>query len=97
MPKSGRKARLTRLLAPLSPSHLEIADFSEAHKDHQRFAADETHLAITIVAACFEGKSPIERQRMVYRCLKQEWQDGLHALNIKALSAVEFNRGRGAS
>ena len=91
MSLSRRKARLARLLAPLSPSHLEIADFSRAHQGHQPFTQGETHLAITIIAECFAGKTPIERERMVYQCLREEWQTGLHALTIKAMSKQEFD------
>jgi len=92
MSGSKRKVYFERLLAPLEPVHLEIRDFSKAHAGHLEKQAGETHIAIVIVADCFNGKTRLERERIVHACLRSAWQEGLHALTIKAFSKQEFAR-----
>ena len=88
---STRKAHLEEQLARLAPSRLEIEDFSAAHEGHAGApqGAQETHLGILIVSEAFKGKTRVERQRMVYQCLEEQFDEGLHALNIKALTQDE--------
>jgi BolA family transcriptional regulator, general stress-responsive regulator len=50
-----------------------------------------THFAILIVADQFEGKSLIERHRMVHDVLKKQIKDGIHALTIKAYTTQEYS------
>ncbi len=88
---STRKARLEEQLAHLAPSRLEITDFSAAHEGHAGAPENEqeTHLSILIVSEKFGGKTRLERQRMVHQCLAEQFSEGLHALNIKALTKAE--------
>lgn len=50
-----------------------------------------THFAVLIVADQFEGKSLIERHRMVHDVLKAQLKDGIHALAIKAYTSQEYS------
>ena len=78
-----------------SVHHLEITDDSAKHADHYQGGEKEgTHFSILIVAREFEGKKSIERHRMVNSVLKNEFQRGLHALTIKALSSDEMKQSQ---
>ena len=39
------------------------------------------HVSIKVVSKAFEGKSSVNRQRMVYKCIWMELQDQVHAVN----------------
>ena len=39
------------------------------------------HVSIKVVSQAFEGKSSVNRQRMVYKCIWLELQDQVHAVN----------------
>lgn len=51
--------------------------------------AGETHFRIEIVSAAFEGKSRVERQRMVYAILDAELKERVHALQLRTLTPAE--------
>lgn len=83
------RAKLTEALKPAS---LELVDESAHHAGHagmQGLAAQETHFRLTVVAEAFRGLPRVQRQRLVYRLLAQEFADGLHALAISARSPEE--------
>ncbi|MSO71938.1 MAG: BolA family transcriptional regulator [Alphaproteobacteria bacterium] len=74
------RAKLSQALAP---EQLEIADDSHRHAGHAGARpGGETHFKVTIVAAAFTGKSRLERQRLVYGLLADEFEAGLHALQM---------------
>lgn len=49
---------------------------------------------ITVVADAFKGKSPVERHRMVYSLLNDEFEQGLHAINIVTKTPEEFSKSQ---
>ena len=51
---------------------------------------DNTHFEALVVAAEFEGKRPIARHQLVYRCLGKLVGNEIHALSIKALTPDEW-------
>ena len=51
---------------------------------------DNTHFEALVVAAEFEGKRPIARHQLVYRCLGALVGNEIHALSIKALTPDEW-------
>ena len=51
---------------------------------------DNTHFEAVVVAAEFEGKRPIARHQLVYRCLGKLVGNEIHALSIKALTPDEW-------
>lgn len=83
-PVSTRKSRIeAALLAELSPAYLNVTDDSERHRGHGGWReGGETHYAVEVVSAAFEGKSRVARQRLVMDALRAEFDDGLHALSI---------------
>ena len=71
------------LTAALAPESLVIVDESHRHADHAGARpGGETHFRVEIVAAAFEGKSRLERQRLVYAALASEMANQIHALSL---------------
>lgn len=69
------------------PVQLDIADDSRHHAGHQHSGGG--HFSVNICSGHFEGRSTIERHRMVYGALSGMMPDEIHALSIKALSPNE--------
>jgi acid stress-induced BolA-like protein IbaG/YrbA len=58
---------------------------------------DNTHFEALVVAAEFEGKRPLARHQLVYKCLGSLVGNEIHALSIMALTPDEWrDKGRGA-
>jgi BolA family transcriptional regulator, general stress-responsive regulator len=72
-----------KLAAALHPEQLEVVDESHRHAGHAGARpGGETHFRVEVVAAAFEGKSRLERQRLVYALLKEEMSQQIHALTL---------------
>jgi BolA protein len=79
-----------RLNERLAPTHLQVEDESHQHIGHAGWrAGGETHFRLDIVSAAFEGKSRVERHRLVNETLKGAFDRGLHALAIQAKAPGE--------
>ncbi len=68
-------------------SHLEITDESHMHAGRQ---GQESHFKILLVASEFEGQTRVMRQRRLNQLLKDEFEQGLHALTMRLLTPEEF-------
>lgn len=80
----------TKLENALSPESLSVIDESHLHAGHAGARPQgESHFRLEIVSRSFDGKSRIERQRMIYALLDEEFASGLHALSIKARAPEE--------
>jgi len=56
---------------------------------------DGSHFQATVVAAAFAGKSPVQKQQMVYATLGDNITKGhIHALGIKAYTPEEWERAK---
>lgn len=87
---SARFERIRKILTEsLAPVELEILNESHMHSVPPN---SETHFKLLIVSDSFEGKSRIDRQRMVNDLLKDELQNGLHALTQKTLTTQEWEK-----
>jgi len=81
------RLKLTERFAPV---RLEIADESHRHAGHAGARAEgETHFAVTIVSAEFEGQGRVARQRLVYQTLADELATRVHALALTTLAPGE--------
>lgn len=82
-----------KLTAALAPVSLKVIDESHHHAGHghpgDRRHGKESHFRVEVVSAAFEGKSRIERHRMVNALLAQELAEGLHALAVTARAPGE--------
>ena len=81
---------LRRLNSALSPTKVELIDDSEQHRGHGGYnPAGESHFTLKIESAAFEGKSRVERQRMIYGALGELMDSRVHALSIRATAPGE--------
>lgn len=72
-----------KLTESLAPSSLTVEDESHKHAGHAGARPEgETHFHVTIVSAAFDGKSRVDRQRMVYAVLADEMAGPVHALGL---------------
>ena len=79
-----------KLREAFAPESLEVADESHLHEGHSGHRpGGETHFRIYIVSPAFEGKSRIERHRMINTALAAELAGSVHALAIKAQAPGE--------
>jgi BolA protein len=79
-----------KLREAFSPEGLDVTDESHLHEGHAGHKpGGETHFRLYIVSAAFEGKSRIERHRMINSTLAAELAGGVHALAIKAQAPGE--------
>ncbi len=84
MSEASRVDRLRAALeAALSPTLLEIRDDSARHAGHAG-AREGGHFHVTIVAPAFDGRSAVERHRMVYAAAAELMGRDIHALSIDA-------------
>lgn len=74
----------------LGRANIAIADESHLHVGHAGARPEgETHYRVDLVSEAFEGQSKVQRQRMVYRLLGDEFATGLHALSLSTLTPAE--------
>jgi BolA family transcriptional regulator, general stress-responsive regulator len=72
------------------PESLEVSDESHLHEGHAGHRpGGETHFRVYIVSSAFQGKSRIERHRMINATLARELADTVHALAIHAQAPGE--------
>lgn len=81
---------MRRRLEALQPTSVELVDDSEKHRGHGGYnPAGESHFSLTIESRMFEGKSRLERQRMVHAALGEMVGERVHALSIRARTPGE--------
>ena len=79
-----------KLREAFTPESLEVTDESHLHEGHAGHRpGGETHFRVYIVSSAFEGKSRIERHRMINQTLSSELAGGVHALAIHASAPGE--------
>lgn len=79
-----------KLHETFAPESLDVIDKSHLHEGHAGHRpGGETHFRINIVSSAFEGKSRIERHRMINSALAAELSGSVHALAIKAQAPGE--------
>jgi BolA protein len=82
---SRRDIIIERLTKTFAPERLDVVDESHQHAGHAGHRpGGETHYRVYIVSKAFQGKSRLERHRMVNETLAAELQGGIHALAIHA-------------
>ena len=79
-----------KLTSAFSPQSLKVVDESHLHAGHAGSReGGQTHYRVYIVSNAFEGKSRVERHRMVNAALAGAFERGLHALAIQAKAPGE--------
>jgi BolA protein len=81
-----------KLTKAFAPGSLRVVDESHQHEGHAGHRpGGETHFRVYIVSDAFEGKSRIERHRMVNAALASELAGSVHALAIHASAPGEIS------
>ena len=80
----NRKERIETKLSVLNPRFLEVVDQSTLHAGHAgNINGDvESHFTIKIAAKELDYLSMIKQHRIINNILKDEFDNGLHALSI---------------
>ena len=82
-----------KIAEALRPKALEIIDESHLHAGHAGArAGGDSHFKVLIVADVFDGRSRVDRQRLVNGLLADEFAAGLHALSLTTLTPDEAAR-----
>ena len=85
-----RQTITNKLREAFLPESLEVQDESHLHEGHAGHRpGGETHFRVHIVSQAFQGKSRIERHRMINTTLAGELAGSVHALAIHAKSPDE--------
>ncbi len=72
-----------KLTEAFAPVELQVVDDSESHRGHAGYReGGNTHFNVIIRAEAFNGLSRVAAQRLVYSALKEEFDDGIHALAL---------------
>jgi BolA protein len=91
------RERIERALRDrFAPEQLEVVDESARHAGHAGTREHGGgHFAVTIVSRAFEGRSAIERHRMVYEALAEEMKQAVHALALTTRTPAESSASTG--
>ena len=81
----------TAIRAQLDIHHIEIIDDSAKHAGHKQNSGGG-HYNAFIISDSFEGKSLIQRHRMVYDALGEMMTNDIHAFSMKTLTVDEFKK-----
>lgn len=85
---SDRGTRLRTLLEQaFQPVHLEVVDDSRHHAGHSHGGGG--HFSVSLCSEHFEGRSTLERHRLVYAAVGEMMPDHIHALSIAASTPAE--------
>ena len=80
-----------RLRDELEADRVSVIDESHLHAGHEGARQGGGHFRAVVVSRRFEGKSPVERQRLVYAVLAEEMGREIHALSIQALTPLQWD------
>ena len=91
-PLERRKEITRRLQEAFSPETLGVEDESHLHEGHEGAKDGRGHFRVLIITDAFDGKTMIERHRMIYRVLDEMMRLDIHALAIDAWAPGELDR-----
>ena len=82
-----------RLMVALEPTRLDVVNESHLHAGHASSpGTGESHFRVLIVSKLFEGRSRVDRHRMVNDALADLLRQRVHALAIHAHAPGEAIR-----
>lgn len=89
---SRRQTIEAKIIAGLSPEHLEVIDESHMHSVPP---GAESHFKLIIVSEKFGDEPLIRRHQRVNAILAEELNGGLHALSLQTLTGEEWQKKGG--
>lgn len=82
-----------KLLVALRPTRLDVVNESHMHSGHAGSpGTGESHFRVLVVSDAFDGKSRVERHRMVNAALADELAGRVHALALTTYAPGEAVR-----
>ena len=82
-----------KLQQAFAPSRLDVINESHLHAGHRGSpGTGESHFRVLIVSARFEGKSRLQRHRLVNEVLAAELKARVHALALEVRTPDEAAR-----
>ncbi|KAF9568064.1 bola-like protein [Agrocybe pediades] len=83
-----------KLSALLNPTSIIVTNDSWQHRHHSAMREQgggngETHFTVKVVSDNFDKKTTMQRHRMIYSALSEEFSQGLHALSLETRTAAE--------
>jgi BolA protein len=84
-----------KLKRAFDPAYLAIENESARHAGHAAMKSanpailGESHFRVIIISSAFEGKSRVDRHRLVNEILAEELSAHIHALAIRAMTPGE--------
>ncbi len=82
-----KKTIMGKLERAFAPVEVEVVDESHLHIGHAGYR-ENSHFAVRIRAAAFDGVSRVQAQRLVYKALAEELDAGLHALRLDVAGLI---------
>ena len=81
------------LVLALHPTHLAVLDESADHAGHAGAGPQPfgTHFRVRIASPLFTGRTRVACHRLVYDALRDLIAQGVHAIAIEAVPAVQAN------
>ena len=84
----------SRLREALEADHVTVVDESHLHAGHEGAREGGGHFRALVVSGRFEGKTAVERQRLVYAALAEEMGREIHALSMQTLTPTQWQDHR---
>tara|TARA_S200000501_G_C20453963_1_gene582147 strand:- start:278 stop:580 length:303 start_codon:yes stop_codon:yes gene_type:complete len=73
-----------KLLKEFNPEYLEVIDESSKHLGHSGYTEGKiSHIEIIIKSEKFNEMSRVDIHRLINNALREEWENGIHAVSIK--------------
>lgn len=85
----SRENKLFHALQVFHPDELYIENESHLHGFSR---GEDSHFKVLIVSYQFEGLGRVERHQKINEVFKEEFEKGLHALTLRALTPDEFKK-----
>ncbi|NOZ54263.1 MAG: BolA family transcriptional regulator [Gammaproteobacteria bacterium] len=77
----------------MEPSEIKVLIESGLQDTNVTVTGDGGHYEAVVVGDCFEGKSMVQQQKMVYATLNDHITNGaIHALTIKAYTPEQWQK-----
>ncbi len=75
----------------MSPESIKSAIEKSLDTTHVDVQGDGRHFEAVVVSGNFEGKTPVERHKLVYSALGGAMKEDIHALSIKTYTQKQWD------
>ncbi len=80
----------SRIQSALAPESLEVVDEGHLHAGHAGARDGRGHYQVVVVSPDFQGKTRLQRHRMVFEAVGDLMVSDIHALGVKAYTPDEI-------